>query len=278
MYFSEAEDVARMYRDQLSGGNTAAARRTLEAADGNVDQAIAQTRQRLDRLDERAAAGDFGGDQRRFAAQRQIQQDKLQQLNAFRETGSFDQGRMYEVNISARPEEFLDWETPLSQQPQIAERLGLRTRSTREIDDEAYALFDQYGSFENMPPDVRQRISQLTDEANLPATTQTGEQLYQFGIGAQENVHDFLSGPSLQRSQELLEAGIPGITYRDPSARGAAAGARNLVVFDDNLISIVRKYGIAGAATMLGVTAADVQSALADNMPQSEWESLVVGQ
>jgi hypothetical protein len=66
--------------------------------------------------------------------------------------------------------------------------------------------------------------------------------------------------------------GLSGTTYR------ASDGSRNYVVFDENLISIVRKYGIAGAATMLGVTAADVQSALADNMPQSEWESLVVGQ
>jgi len=33
-------------------------------------------------------------------------------------------------------------------------------------------------------------------------------------------------------------------------------------VFDENLIEIVKKYGIAGAAAMLGVSAADVEDAM----------------
>jgi len=37
----------------------------------------------------------------------------------------------------------------------------------------------------------------------------------------------------------------------------------NYVVFDDKMIDIVRKYGIAGAAAMLGISTADVQGALA---------------
>ncbi len=55
------------------------------------------------------------------------------------------------------------------------------------------------------------------------------------------------------------------------------AGSRNYVVFDENLINIVRKYGIAGAATMLGVSAFDVEQALAENMSPSQWDQLVVG-
>jgi hypothetical protein len=40
-------------------------------------------------------------------------------------------------------------------------------------------------------------------------------------------------------------------------------------VFDDRLVSIVRKYGIAGAATMLGVSQADVAEAMDQgNKPQ----------
>jgi hypothetical protein len=52
---------------------------------------------------------------------------------------------------------------------------------------------------------------------------------------------------------------------------------RNFVVFDEKLISIVKKYGIAGAATMLGVSALDVEQALADNLAPSDWEDLVAG-
>jgi hypothetical protein len=38
-------------------------------------------------------------------------------------------------------------------------------------------------------------------------------------------------------------------------------------VFDDRLIEIVRKYGIAGAAALLGVSSADIEGALAQGMP-----------
>lgn len=272
LYFGQDERVARRFRDQISGADTAAARRTLQSFDGDVDRAISDTRAKLNRLEQRAAAGDFGGDERRFNAQSQIQRNKLDQLERFKETGEFSPGRMYEVDIAARPEDFLDWETPLSAQPEMARRLGARTRSEREINDEAYALFDQYGTIDQWPPEARARLDALYNEMDLPGTTQTGGEIYEFGLGNRENVQDVLAGPSAQRSQELLDRGIQGVRYQDP-----VTGTPNLVVFDENLISIVRKYGIAGAATMLGVTAADVQQALADNLPQSEWESLVVG-
>jgi hypothetical protein len=45
-------------------------------------------------------------------------------------------------------------------------------------------------------------------------------------------------------------------------SRSARAGTRNFVVFDDKLVSIVRKYGIAGAATIYGVSEADIANAL----------------
>jgi hypothetical protein len=45
-------------------------------------------------------------------------------------------------------------------------------------------------------------------------------------------------------------------------SRSAGAGTRNYVVFDDKLVRIVRKYGIAGAATIYGVSEADIANAL----------------
>jgi hypothetical protein len=47
-------------------------------------------------------------------------------------------------------------------------------------------------------------------------------------------------------SNVLREAGIPGIKYLDAGSRGAGDGTRNYVVFDDSLIDIIRKYGLAG--------------------------------
>ena len=107
----------------------------------------------------------------------------------------------------------------------------------------------------------------------------------------------------------MREAGIPGIRYLDASSRSLTAPtikespsgvelywgndprpvdtfptrqaaeeaakqldtrSRNLVVFDDKLISIVKKYGIAGAAAMLGVSAGDVEAAMAEGQQQSQ--------
>ena len=39
-------------------------------------------------------------------------------------------------------------------------------------------------------------------------------------------------------------------------------------MFDENLINIVRKYGIAGAAGLLGATVADVEQAMAGGNSQ----------
>ena len=64
-------------------------------------------------------------------------------------------------------------------------------------------------------------------------------------------------------SQKLREAGVPGVKFKDSTNPNAT----NYVVFDENLIQIVRKYGIAGAATMLGVTAADIEAAFAGQQP-----------
>lgn len=122
-------------------------------------------------------------------------------------------GHMYEVNIKADPDDFLDWDKPLSQQsekvrqalPFIQEKAIEARRAAKgnvSADDEAY---------------LRSHDLPISDLVRV------------------------LKEPSAFR-----EAGIPGIRYLDQGSRGAGEGSRNLVVFDDSLIDIVRKYGIAG--------------------------------
>ena len=278
LYFAEAEPVAKGYRDQISKGNTSAARRALEAADGDVDRAIQDVESKLRRLDERAALGDFGGDERRFAAQRQIQSDKIQQLKAFKETGEFNAGRMYEVNIKANPEDFLDWDKPLSEQPSILRRLGLSDRTEGEINAEAVRLMEEGNAKAGRPggwmedPEISARIDALNDEINNLAPSVSGESFYRSGGqgGAADLMSQLGSGSPQMRSQELLEAGIPGIKYFDAMSRGAGEGSRNYVVFDESLIDIVRKYGIAGAALMLGMSQADLAQAMQAQQQQPQ--------
>jgi hypothetical protein len=296
LYTAEAEGVARMYRDQLSSGNTSAARRTLEAAEGDVDQAITQTRQRIDRLNERAAAGDFGGDERRFAAQRQIQEDKLQQLLSFKETGSFDPGRMYEVNIRANPEDFLDYDAPLSAQPRAEAAVGRYLESALDqpgpIDERIFQMFERG---EMTGADVARLIGQDVDpllKEGIPGVryfdegsrATSGGQILGVEQGADGWVAkvrvDNRTGVGFQAPTTMITTSKPFASEQEAlnwANNKVGGGTRNYVVFDENLIEIVRKYGIAGAAAMLGVSAFDVEQAIAQNLPPSEWDRVLVG-
>lgn len=68
-------------------------------------------------------------------------------------------------------------------------------------------------------------------------------------------------GPAMptQRAPEisarLLEAGVPGIRYLDGGSRTAGEGSSNYVLFNDDLVKILRKYGIGGLSTTVGASA-----------------------
>lgn len=202
-----------------------------------------------------------------------------------------DKGSMYEVNINADPKAFLDWDKPLGQQPESVRSafasLGIPERLAPVMGENAYrALEDQSGS-------IDWPVGASLVERNAARKT------------AAENAR-----------QKLLDAGIPGIKYLDEGSRNQALEpyynivresdnvvvqqkmarsekpevpegfkvegpiderTRNFVVFDDKLISIVRKYGIAGAAVMLGTSADQISQTLTENMTQEELNNLVSG-
>lgn len=64
---------------------------------------------------------------------------------------------------------------------------------------------------------------------------------------------DYERGGRDRLSQTLRDAGISGIKYLDQGSRAAGEGSRNYVVFRDDIIDIVKKYGIAAAASMYGM-------------------------
>jgi len=247
LYFAEAEDVAKKYRDDLAGWGSAGAERTLEAVGGDVDRAILETQQKLDRLLERNASGAFKGAERNFNMQRQIQEDKIAQLEAYRDAGGFNAGSMYEVNIAANPEDFINYNAPLNKQTgKVAEYISNYEAMTGRpildpLPDRDLIGEDLYSSI------VSKEIKNASGDFNYPS---------------------YKEGSALA-SDYLKREGIPGIKYLDAGSRGTDAATRNFVVFDENLINIVKKYGIAGAATMLGVSAMDVEQAMAQGYQPS---------
>ena len=248
LYFADSEDVARSYRDTLSQRGAIGAKNIVRPDNVSDDEfnvvssslgrfwgrwdpseLVGQMRKRASEIDEtrryvsqlverrkelRDARPDL--DDGMFAKMDEgiahyqnavSQMEEYQKAaNIIESRGGIDafvpKGRMYEVNINANPDDFLDWDKPFSQQPQV-EKLVQQWVNKGQI----------------FPPEPEETAGQV--------------------------VKGLYGGDWQQK--EFLRAGIPGIKYLDGMSRSAGEGSRNYVVFDDALIEIVRKYGIAAA-------------------------------
>ena len=141
-------------------------------------------------------------------------------------------GRMYEVNIKADPDAFLDWDKPMDADQ--LERFGAK--------------------LDSVDPDMRRTVDRL------------GESMRRHGIqgpSGQEIVEQFggVTGANARNlTSTLREAGIPGIKYLDQGSRAAGEGSRNYVVFDDSIIDILKKYGLLPAAVGTGAVMSQEQT------------------
>lgn len=206
LYFAENEGVAKEYRDSLSA-------KAAPKSSGNVDlqelyqnlptepDTLLQARRDFRSLVEQGAIDP--ADRRTFF-------DLVRQnINAAKG------GKMYEVQINANPEDFLDWDKPLSEQPKAEAAVGRYLE--RSLDQPGPINEDVFKRFES--GQMRgEDVARLVGQDTAP----------------------------------LRDAGIPGIRYLDAGSRSAGDGSRNYVVFDENLISILRKYGLIPGAIGAG--------------------------
>lgn len=169
-------------------------------------------------------------------------------------------GSMYEVNINASPDDFLDWDKPAPQNHPFRkklEELGLKAALSKEPNASAIgrAALTAARTPNSTGADLYLRWGAVLDVNRPNLEAKYGQQALDLPV------------------EELgrLEAGIPGIKYLDAGSRGKGDGSRNYVVFDDKLIEIVRKYGIAGASAMMGYNLMDsVDPAQAKQLEQLE--------
>jgi hypothetical protein len=127
-------------------------------------------------------------------------------------------GSMYQVRIDADPADFLDYDAPLSGQPQQVREGVARAMSRGDP-----LLSDLFGDLSD--PNAMQ-LAGLFPKSS-------GAQVYNT-ITAKDRA---------AATQALREAGIPGIKYLDQGSRSVGDGSRNFVVFDDKLVSILKRYG-----------------------------------
>jgi hypothetical protein len=232
LYFAENPGVAKQYRDQLSQsvGNQ-------QTAAGAADRFV-------------SLYGDGAAEAiKREIATMQTQAQKLRELgkgvpqvfldrikNEYEPAlemvakGYKPGGRMYEVNINAAPEQFLDWDRPVPMEHPVrgvaAEALPKNRLFTAE-------------------PERTLRSVAARDVAENPELQ--GRELYS---ALSRRLHGKGGYKSDTASEILREAGIPGIKYLDQGSRGAGSGTNNYVLFRDDIIEILKKYGIAGLAAL----------------------------
>ena len=128
-------------------------------------------------------------------------------------------GHMYQVNINADPESFLDYDKQVSDLPP-----------------------DHQAALASLPG-LKAKLAQ-TDSGTFKPGTTVGTALQQAKYGGYGDEYN---------ANALRDAGIPGIKYLDQGSRGVGGegATHNYVTFSDDMIDILKKYGLAG----LGLTA-----------------------
>lgn len=240
LYFAEKEAVARDYRDKLGSQNVhpaqEAADTTLGLAKGNKERALEYLR--AGALNDPSLA------------------PHVDQAAAIirGEQPPIPKGRMYEVDLHARPEQFLDWDKPLhGQSPHVMNTIAQRLLPPNTTPPDLTALRMRAA---RSGPEGEFWKRELAEKERLLG--QTGQEAVN-ALGVKMS-SDRTGGHSPEVADALREAGIPGIRYLDQGSRGQGQGTSNYVVWTPELIEILRKYGIAAP-----VAAPALVNALSDN-------------
>lgn len=212
LYFAENPDTAAFYRDNYAKPDGALfqtetarqmAQDQLQSWAGDVEGGINDLKSSLKNME--TTAKFFGADEADTA-----RINDLKDAISYMEKGA-PRGSLYEVNIDANPEDFLDWDKPLSEQT----------------------------------GPVKEYIDNMRDlGAEVPSDTATGADLYRWMANEKSRKNGLGFGPEQgPTTQRLAKEKIPGIRYADQGSRGTDGGTSNYVVFDDSLLSILSKNG-----------------------------------
>jgi hypothetical protein len=188
-------------------------------------------------------------------------------------------GNMYEVNINADPEHYLNWDKPLSEQHPVvqkamADRFDLRPGGVQERaaylaslpNDDLRAVATRALDNPNITGDAPEFARLMKEAPDIDHNAVWDIQraaLHPEGWGSYSRQpttmgdlyrSNYLGDPTAA-SAALQEAGIPGIRYLDSGSRQAGEGTHNYVTFSPSIMAIIRRYGIAGLISGAGAAA-----------------------
>jgi hypothetical protein len=184
------------------------------------------------------------------------QDEQMRVLTQYADRLSDAKGSLYRTEIDVDPSTLLDWDKPLSEQPEQVKSFIEPFRQRR------LAVMNQRPGIYTSPPETivekmtgGEWLDEITGQIAATSSDPTA-----IGRGAQSHT-----------SKVLRESGIPGIRYLDGMSRNAGEGSYNYVMFDDKPISIVERgnatpalLAATAAGTGAGIAAADAFSAQPD--------------
>lgn len=218
LYLAESPEVARSYKDTLRGLKTD----TQAVVEKLLPGRHFTTKERAEifkaAMDEQTPVQDAA---RRLgyrqASIRDVDQGVLQRAIAeVREQG---QGALYKVDLpDDKIARMLDWDKPLSQQPQAVREALAKTKNKQ-----LRAVVD-YASSPYSTPSLEGEVKTMGEAIKL--------------LGMNTN--------PAAGSRLLAKQGIPGIRYLDGGSRGAGSGTSNFVVFpgEEGLLTILERNGV----------------------------------
>jgi hypothetical protein len=227
LYFAENPQVSgqggdywRQFFNKMKSGPERSAAGALFANKFDAEKAIDSLTREVKYNEDRGIPGRYFLDADVEKGHRLLAEEANQALDMLRQKKTVGP-RTYEVAIHARPEEFMNWDKPLSQQnPRIRE------------------FFKQRG-FDRDITSPRGYTQIAGDVYFDAAIKSSGEQWRTFA--RPDDVKKL--------SEDMLAAGIPGIKYLDAGSRDAGEGTRNYVVFHPKHLEIKRRYADGGEIT-----------------------------
>ena len=148
-------------------------------------------------------------------------------------------GKIYKVGLAPKPDELLDYDTPLNQQPRVVQKqIENLVGDLLAGEPEAYDRFDF------------KALAAIRGESPTEGYSPTGDDILTDLQRFLELSPNQTRRAAMDASELLNDFGIPGLKYRAAGSRGAAtsdeAAERNYVIFDDKAVKILEKYGIVG--------------------------------
>jgi hypothetical protein len=294
LYFAGNEDVARTYRprpvanvpQQYSPEIRSAI--DMVAGQGGIEEAKASLQRQIAVIGKNLAKATEQRDQEMLAYSLHNRQKALEALNSG-DVNINNRGRMYEVNINADPAHLLDWDKPIQPKTPVREMIadeamkqtGSLYGGERNVAKDAFLSAQNpnltgEGAYRSLSRLAAGRYHETADsifggrnsggasdmlrDAGIPGIKYLDQGSRRPGVSS-------LTPSQLDGRIEQLRADVAGGKGDQALLRDRLAGlererdtyrnqTHNYVMFNDKLIDIVRKYGLAGAMFGGGAAAA----------------------